>query len=979
MLTFAIDNPDASNTTIALVSGDRDFAYAVSVLRHRGYGVVVIVPVSSHSSLKAQASRVVEWKDVFAPSTCSSSRKELDASQATREDVALAGENYSGQNGDVNTFNNKTSAAGDGITSIPFSRLTTPKSLKHQRNASNATTVTSSDLQKSYGKSQNTLRGTGTSGSSRGRHRRPRVTDLKWDEDDEVEESAPATIHLMAMGACVNDTFTSEGPLGDPCYPTSEVSQGVTSTNTNDSLKSSSLVTTRAESEGSRRSHGIFAGAVQTREFNDEDEESHLDVDGDGYQEEDNLDSENGTVPNKMNNVWIAEPRATSASTIATVSDYFSPDSDEPLLQDSSSIGGTQCGVTRGSEISTEDDKTRLEPSGTNRQSRTLSLEQRLEELPMPSRVYQGMLHVDAQGSSSEFGIHADESCLDLGGGVADRYERILSQSIAGWDRGEWFSRDFASFSKNGGRVYTYGDGPGGPFVSEDLTTDGSLRRPFEETDEDGTAASDMSAYESSLLSVAVEESHEGYVVTIDFPPSRPNETHKGQVVDQTSPSKSVSFKPPQLDRISQSQSSTSTLKPWANPFAPYISNDRTERTNTTLDTPISSPLTRSPFFVDDLPTDARAYSSNNVSASTAPSAESLRRFSTLISIICTHYATTGCQFMKSSLLGEILIKEDPTAYAREAALDVGSDSPGKSKNSQGLSSPAPIKLKEYIRRAQVAGIVAYDRSDGWSSTGNVGIGLAPGVEERYQEICRKRGEGATEFCVDAGQHIRKDARTGTIDARQVRTIDGSDRDKEDAISHHGSKQGYGRTSTTCGSDLTYLQEKVFDCGSTSGWAQTCTSSGPLAHSHTAEPQSYHASSSYGMDQNETFTHSGPSKTVSPTTGSWTTKTSVNTTAQTTGSSSHIKPPPPPKSTPTFAPLVSVLLQVHKPNHHIQRKPLSNMLLKQFPDIYEQEGVEGDKKFRAYMELAERAGVIRTGGEGKGGWIELEAGWAGSA
>ena len=55
------------------------------------------------------------------------------------------------------------------------------------------------------------------------------------------------------------------------------------------------------------------------------------------------------------------------------------------------------------------------------------------------------------------------------------------------------------------------------------------------------------------------------------------------------------------------------------------------------------------------------------------------------------------------------------------------------------------------------------------------------------------------------------------------------------------------------------------------------------------------------------------------------------------------------------------------------------MLLKQFPDIYEQEGVEGDKKFRSYMELAERAGVIRTGGEGKGGWIELEAGWAGSA
>lgn len=61
MLAHAIDTPVPA--TIILVSGDRDFAYAVSTLRLRRYRVVVIsareTPV--HPSLKAHASVFLDW------------------------------------------------------------------------------------------------------------------------------------------------------------------------------------------------------------------------------------------------------------------------------------------------------------------------------------------------------------------------------------------------------------------------------------------------------------------------------------------------------------------------------------------------------------------------------------------------------------------------------------------------------------------------------------------------------------------------------------------------------------------------------------------------------------------------------------------------------------------------------------------------------------------------------------------------------
>ncbi|KAF9072447.1 limkain-b1-type NYN domain-containing protein, partial [Rhodocollybia butyracea] len=62
MLTFAMDNlANSSSTTILIISGDKDFAYALSVLRLRMYNVVVIAPSTSHQSLRAQVSKFLDW------------------------------------------------------------------------------------------------------------------------------------------------------------------------------------------------------------------------------------------------------------------------------------------------------------------------------------------------------------------------------------------------------------------------------------------------------------------------------------------------------------------------------------------------------------------------------------------------------------------------------------------------------------------------------------------------------------------------------------------------------------------------------------------------------------------------------------------------------------------------------------------------------------------------------------------------------
>jgi hypothetical protein len=66
MLAHAIDN--AAPSTIVLISGDRDFAYALSILRFRRYRVVLITLSNAHQSLRAQASASFDWvSEVLEP------------------------------------------------------------------------------------------------------------------------------------------------------------------------------------------------------------------------------------------------------------------------------------------------------------------------------------------------------------------------------------------------------------------------------------------------------------------------------------------------------------------------------------------------------------------------------------------------------------------------------------------------------------------------------------------------------------------------------------------------------------------------------------------------------------------------------------------------------------------------------------------------------------------------------------------------
>ena len=60
MLAFAVDHP--APATIILISGDRDYAYAVSTLKLRKYQVILVVPSPQSSlCLQSQASLVIDW------------------------------------------------------------------------------------------------------------------------------------------------------------------------------------------------------------------------------------------------------------------------------------------------------------------------------------------------------------------------------------------------------------------------------------------------------------------------------------------------------------------------------------------------------------------------------------------------------------------------------------------------------------------------------------------------------------------------------------------------------------------------------------------------------------------------------------------------------------------------------------------------------------------------------------------------------
>ena len=84
MLAYAIDNPAPS--TIVLISGDRDFAYALSILRLRRYQVVLVTLPTAHPSLTSQASIRFDWlNDILLGTNSSESHLERSRAALFRE------------------------------------------------------------------------------------------------------------------------------------------------------------------------------------------------------------------------------------------------------------------------------------------------------------------------------------------------------------------------------------------------------------------------------------------------------------------------------------------------------------------------------------------------------------------------------------------------------------------------------------------------------------------------------------------------------------------------------------------------------------------------------------------------------------------------------------------------------------------------------------------------------------------------------
>lgn len=76
-MAFVIDNP--APATIILITDDRNFVYPVSILRMRRYRVVLISPASLHTSLKQQASTVLDWDQIV--------RKQVPSADAVTTDL----------------------------------------------------------------------------------------------------------------------------------------------------------------------------------------------------------------------------------------------------------------------------------------------------------------------------------------------------------------------------------------------------------------------------------------------------------------------------------------------------------------------------------------------------------------------------------------------------------------------------------------------------------------------------------------------------------------------------------------------------------------------------------------------------------------------------------------------------------------------------------------------------------------------------
>lgn len=68
IMLFAMDNPplpNSSTTTILLITGDRDFAYVLAVLRMRQYRVILISLDNANDALTQQCDALLLFRDVL--------------------------------------------------------------------------------------------------------------------------------------------------------------------------------------------------------------------------------------------------------------------------------------------------------------------------------------------------------------------------------------------------------------------------------------------------------------------------------------------------------------------------------------------------------------------------------------------------------------------------------------------------------------------------------------------------------------------------------------------------------------------------------------------------------------------------------------------------------------------------------------------------------------------------------------------------
>jgi hypothetical protein len=88
MISYAMDHPPPS--TFILITGDRDFAYALSMLRNRQYEVVLLAPSlpTVHTSLQSQASIIFDWNSEILGKIATGATQTLPR----RQSISVAGQ-----------------------------------------------------------------------------------------------------------------------------------------------------------------------------------------------------------------------------------------------------------------------------------------------------------------------------------------------------------------------------------------------------------------------------------------------------------------------------------------------------------------------------------------------------------------------------------------------------------------------------------------------------------------------------------------------------------------------------------------------------------------------------------------------------------------------------------------------------------------------------------------------------------------------